>query len=180
MRVDHHSCRARANLNFDCATDNSHHHLRSLLPSTSQHNPPDMNNPNFSSSAYTDSAYLGNLPQNPQASNATNPNTAGGLGSSQYATPSNEKVQRFNSWHSKQGIATPQDYPNYASQPDPFSTVPRNPLLPTAASPYLQKVGGLPSGRPADSLVRRTIPIHTRSLENTFTNGWWKAEWKRG
>lgn len=115
---------------------------------------PIMNNSNYSGASFFTNSQYGAPPQNPQPSASTNANTPGGLGSSQFATPNSERVQRFNSWHTKQGIATPPDYTNYASQPDPFSTVPKTPLQPSSASPYLQKVVGLPSGRPADSLVR--------------------------
>jgi hypothetical protein len=56
------------------------------------------------------------------------------------ATPDKNKEKRFNDWHQKQGLPAPQDYPLFASQPAPFSSVPQNPNQPTAASPYLQKI----------------------------------------
>jgi hypothetical protein len=55
-------------------------------------------------------------------------------------TPDKEKEKRFYGWHQKQGISAPQDYSMFASQPSAFSNVPQNPNLPTAASPFLQKV----------------------------------------
>ncbi|KAF8540252.1 hypothetical protein BDD12DRAFT_834429 [Trichophaea hybrida] len=55
-------------------------------------------------------------------------------------TPDKNKEKRFNDWHQKQGLPAPQDYPLFASQPAPFSSVPQNPNQPTAASPFLQKV----------------------------------------
>lgn len=142
---------------------------------------PIMNNFNPSGSTFGNGAQWGTPQQDFTASTTTTtPNNVGGLSSSQYATPSNEKVQRFNNWHNKQGIATPQDYQNYASQPDPFSTLPGTPLRPTAASPYLQKVGGLPGGRPADSLVSRTLPPARKSCTwRIFCQLLLGIEWKR-
>jgi uncharacterized surface protein with fasciclin (FAS1) repeats len=55
-------------------------------------------------------------------------------------TPDKEKEKRFYDWHQKHGVSAPQDYSMFASQPSAFSNVPQNPNLPTAASPFLQKV----------------------------------------
>lgn len=63
------------------------------------------------------------------------------------------KSKLFNNWHSRQGIAAPQDYPMFANQPAPFSSVPQNPNVPTAASPYIQKIMALQPAEPKSLMV---------------------------
>lgn len=73
------------------------------------------------------------------------------------STATNEdlnKSKRFNNWHSRQGISAPQDYPLFANQPAPFSSVPQNPNVPTAASPYIQKIMALQPAEPNNLMVR--------------------------
>ncbi|KAL7266743.1 hypothetical protein RUND412_010695 [Rhizina undulata] len=81
-----------------------------------------MSNAAFGNSAFGNSAFANSLFDNSTATN-----------------PDRNKEKRFYDWHLKQGIAAPQDYSLFASQPAPFSTVPQNPNVPTAASPFIQK-----------------------------------------
>lgn len=72
------------------------------------------------------------------------------------STTTNEelnKSKRFNNWHSRQGISAPQDYPLFANQPAPFSSVPQNPNVLTAASPYIQKIMALQPAEPKNLMV---------------------------
>src|SRR5437899_735900 len=57
--------------------------------------------------------------------------------------PDFTKEKKFTEWHKKQGIPAPQDYPSFANQPAPFSTLRQNPNVPTAASSYIHKVSTL-------------------------------------
>ncbi|KAH0613953.1 uncharacterized protein H6S33_005839 [Morchella sextelata] len=71
------------------------------------------------------------------------------------------KSKRFNNWHTRQNITTPQDYPLFANQPVPFSSIPANPQVQTAATPYIQKIMTQQPGE-ARSLMDADEPLEGR------------------
>lgn len=91
-----------------------------------------------------------------------NTTTMFGASTAAGATAGNEdlnKSKRFNNWHTRQNITTPQDYPLFANQPVPFSSIPANPQVHTAATPYIQKIMTQQPGDARSLMVSDTLLV---------------------